>query len=145
MAARSPGRRPESWGERRLIVESNFVTEQLLPVSVRPVDEYDVIVPDDQFLLVSARLLSPERHDPLLVADEDGPGLGELPALTGGQTLADLVDVLLAVAGGVAALAGGGDGAGQAGLTSSHAPQALGHLLTGDTGHGLGTSVNSNQ
>ena len=105
-----------------------------------------MIVPDDEFLLVSARLLSPERDDPLLVADEDGPGLGELPALGVGETLADLVDILLAVAGRVAALAGGGDGGGQAGLTASHGPQSLGHLLAGDARHGdLRTSVNSQQ
>ena len=106
-----------------------------------------MIVPDDEFLLVSARLLSPQRDDSLLVAHKDGPGLAELPLICVGQTLADLVDVLLAVAGSVAALTGGGDGAGQARLTSSHAPQSLGDLLlAGDARHGgLRTSVNSKQ
>ena len=107
----------------------------VIPVRVRPVDEYDVIVPDDEFLLVSARLLSPERDDPLLVADEDGPGLAELPALSGGQTLADLVDILLAVAGGVAALAGGGDDARQASLGCRERLESLSDLLARHARH----------
>ena len=76
---------------------------------IRSVDQDGVIIPDDQLLLILAGLLSPQRHDSLLVADKHDPGLGELlgpalPAVPDG--LADLVDILLAVAGRVAALAG---------------------------------------
>ena len=76
---------------------------------IRSVDEDGVIVPDDKLLLVLARLLPPQGHHPLLVADKHDPGLGELlgaalPAVPDG--LADLVDVLLAVTSRVAALAG---------------------------------------
>ena len=72
------------------------------------VDQDGVIIPDDQLLLVLAGLLSPQRHDSLLVADKHDPGLGQLlrpalPAVPDG--LADLVDVLLAVTSRIAALA----------------------------------------
>lgn len=75
---------------------------------IRSVDQDGVIVPDDELLLVFTGLLSPQRHDSLLVADEHDPGLGELlrpalPAVPDGG--ADLVDVLLAVTSRVAALA----------------------------------------
>ena len=66
-----------------------------------------MVVPDDKLLLVLAGLLPPQRHHPLLVADKHDPCLGELllaalPAVSDG--LADLVDILLAVTGRVAAL-----------------------------------------
>ena len=72
------------------------------------VDQDGVIIPDDELLLVLAGLLSPQRHDSLLVADKHDIGLGELlrpslPAVPDG--LADLVDVLLAVTSRIAALA----------------------------------------
>ena len=71
------------------------------------VDEDSMVVPYDKLLLVLARLLPPQRHHPLLVADKHDPGLGELllaalPAVP--DRLADLVDVLFAVTSGVAAL-----------------------------------------
>jgi len=77
-----------------------------------------VVVPDDELLLVPPGLLSPQRDNSLLVTHKHGPGLGQLGARAVRQTLADLVDVLLAVAGGVAALAGGRDDARQSSLTS---------------------------
>ena len=85
----------------------NILRQKATPV-IRSVDEDSVVIPDDELLLVLARLLSPQRHHPLLVADEHDPGLGELllaalPAVPDG--LADLVDVLLAVTGRVATLA----------------------------------------
>ena len=75
---------------------------------VGSVDEDDVVVPDDELLLVPARLLPPQRHHPLLVAHEHHRGLAQLrlaaAAVVGQHRLADLVDILLAVARRVATL-----------------------------------------
>ena len=84
----------------------NILRQKATPV-IRSVDEDSVVIPDHELLLVLARLLSPQRHHPLLVADEHDPGLGELlqaalPAVP--DRLADLVDVLFAVTSGVATL-----------------------------------------
>ena len=64
-----------------------------------------MIVPDDQLLLVPARLLPPQRNHPLLVADEHHGTLGELRlGVRVRHTLANFVDVLLAVTGRIATL-----------------------------------------
>ena len=75
----------------------------MLPI-IRFVDEDDMIVPDDELLLVSAGLLSPERHHPLLVADEHDPALGQLRGTVLAHPATDLPHVLLAVASSITAL-----------------------------------------
>ena len=58
---------------------------------VGSVEEDGVVVPDDELLLVPARLLAPQRHHPLLVADEHDGGLGEL---LGGARVPGVADPL---------------------------------------------------
>ena len=72
---------------------------------IRPVDEDDMIVPDDESLLFSARLLTPQRHHPLLVGYKDRVGLVQLGRWrVEKDCLAQLVHILLAVAGRVRTL-----------------------------------------
>ena len=72
---------------------------------IRPVDEDDMIVPDDESLLFSARLLTPQRHHPLLVGYKDRVGLVQLGRWrVEKDRLAQLVHILLAVAGRVRTL-----------------------------------------
>ena len=76
---------------------------QVLPL-IRFINEDHMIVPDDQFLLVPAGLLSPERNHSLLVADEHDPALGQLLGTVVAHPATYLPHVLLAVAGSITAL-----------------------------------------
>ena len=102
-AAQSRDHRPMFWNVDKFSLEAVILVNFNLPV-VRFVYEDDMIVPDDQFLLISARLLSPEWNNSLLVADKHHPALAHLARVVLWHRLNNLVHILLAVTCRVAAL-----------------------------------------
>jgi len=66
---------------------------------VRLVQHHDVVVPEHQFLLLAASLLSPQGHHSRLVGHEHDVTAGQLRGVVLLDEVAQLPDVLLAVAG----------------------------------------------